>query len=333
MSYKDYAIVDLHLHLDGSLSPEAIIKVAKKENIKLPSYEPSELKKYLEVEENCPSLNEYLTKFNIPGLVLQTPYGLKECALDLLKREARDGLKYVEIRMAPQLSINKGLSQEDVVQILIEALKEGERLYGIKSNLILCLMRGDKNNKENLETIKVASKYLSRGVVAIDLAGAEALFPNERYADLFLLAQNLEIPFTIHCGEASGASSIISALSFSPKRVGHGVHAIEDENVMNYLKANAIPLELCPKSNLDTKAVKSLKEFPIKTFIEKGIIVTLNTDDMTVSNTNLKNEYELIHKLGLSDQELKQIAINSINSAFISKREKQDLINYLESLE
>ncbi len=331
MSYKKYAIVDLHLHLDGSLSPEAIIKVARKENIVLPTYDVNELQKYLEVDSSCASLNDYLTKFDIPNKVLQTPYGLKECTIDLLNRLSKQGLKYVEIRMAPQLSAHKGLSQEEVVTSLISAIKEGEKQFNIKANLILCLMRSDNNNKENLETVKVASKYLSRGVVAIDLAGAEALFPNERFADMFLLASNLEIPFTIHAGEASGSASVKSALAFNPKRIGHGIHAIEDEEVIKHLVEHKIPLEMCPKSNLDTKTVNSLTDYPIKKFMEKGVIVTLNTDDMTVSNTTLENEYKLMHEIGLTDEELRQIAINSINSALISKKEKQELINYLES--
>ncbi len=332
MSYQKYAIVDLHLHLDGSLSPEAIIKVAKKENIKLPSYKVNELKKYLEVSENCSSLNEYLTRFDIPNLVLQSKYGLKECTLDLLKREAEDGLKYIEIRMAPQLSTNKGLSQDEVVQTLIEAIKEGEKEYNIKANLILCLMRGDNLNKANIETVKVASKYFNRGVVALDLAGAEALFPNEKFADFFIMANNLEIPFTMHAGEASDASSVLSAIKLGATRIGHGVHASENEEVLTILKERKIPLEICPKSNLDTKTISSINELPVKQFLDKGIIVTINTDDMTVSNTNLKNEYKLLTEIGVSMEDLRQIAKNSINSAFLSDKEKNKLLNYLESL-
>ncbi len=332
MAYENYAIVDLHLHLDGSLSPEAIIEVAKKENIKLPSYEVNELRKYLEVPPTCSSLNEYLTKFDIPNLVLQSKNGLKTCTLDLLKRLSKDGLKYVEIRMAPQLSTSKGLSQDEVVSTLIETIKEGEKLYNIKANLILCLMRGENLNKENAETVKVARKYLNKGVVALDLAGAEALFPNEKFADFFIIANNLEIPFTIHAGEAGDYTSVLSAIRFNAKRIGHGVHAIENEDVVKLLVERKIPLEICPKSNLDTKTISSISELPIKEFMEKGVIVTINTDDMTVSNTSLKNEYKLLYENGLNCSDLRQIAINSINSAFLEKKEKEKLLKYVESL-
>lgn len=329
MNYEKYALIDLHLHLDGSLSPEIIIEIAKEEKLKLPSYEPNELRKYLEVPENCQSLNEYLTRFDIPNLVLQTKNGLRKCLLDLLKREANDGLKYVEIRMAPQLSTAKGLSQEEVVQELIKAKEEAQKLYGIKSNLILCLMRGNNNNVANLETVKIASKYLHRGVVALDLAGAEALFPNEMFADMFLLANNLEIPFTLHAGEAAGADSVRSAISYGAKRIGHGINSIHDEQLMKYLADEKIPLEICPKSNLDTKTIKSFDELPIKEFLNRGIMVTINTDDMTVSNTNLKNEYKILAKIGLTDKQMRQIAINSINAAFINEAEKKELLMFL----
>jgi adenosine deaminase len=329
MNYEKYALIDLHLHLDGSLSPEIIIEIAKEEKLKLPSYEPNELRKYLEVPENCQSLNEYLTRFDIPNLVLQTKNGLRKCLLDLLKREANDGLKYVEIRMAPQLSTAKGLSQEEVVQELIKAKEEAQKLYGIKSNLILCLMRGNNNNVTNLETVKIASKYLHRGVVALDLAGAEALFPNEMFADMFLLANNLEIPFTLHAGEAAGADSVRSAISYGAKRIGHGINSIHDEQLMKYLADEKIPLEICPKSNLDTKTIKSFDELPIKEFLNRGIMVTINTDDMTVSNTNLKNEYKILAKIGLTDKQMRQIAINSINAAFINEAEKKELLMFL----
>ena len=329
MNYKKYALVDLHLHLDGSLSPEAIIEVAQEEDIKLPTYKASELRKYLEVPENCESLNEYLTRFDIPNRVLQTKNGLRKCMLDLLYREAKAGLKYVEVRMAPQLSTAKGLDQFDVIDTLVKASKEAEELYGIKSNLILCMMRANNNYFNNFKTIEMAARFLNKGVVAIDLAGAEALFPNEMFQGEFETIRNHGIPMTIHSGEAAGASSVESAIKLGANRIGHGIHAIEQEPVMALLKEKKIPLEICPKSNLDTKAISRFEDLPIKEFMKRGIIVTLNTDDMTVSNTNLENEYRILGSIGYSDEELTQIAKNTINSAFISDKEKEELLKLL----
>ena len=329
-NYRKYALVELHLHLDGALSSEAIIEVAKKENITLPTYNPRELDKYLIVPKDCKSLNEYLERFDIPNLALQTEFGLRTCTLDLLKRLAEDGIKYAEIRMAPQLSTAGKLTQEEVVIILINLLKIAEQLYGIKSNLILCCMRGAPKEK-NRETIEVARKYYGNGVVLLDFAGAEALFPNELYLDDFKLINSYNIPFTIHAGEALGAESVKIALENKARRIGHGTRSIEDEEVMNYLVSHKIPLELCPTSNIDTKCIKDYKDMPMREYLDRGIMVTLSTDDPTVSNTTLKDEYyHLEHDMGLSKDDLYQIALNTINAAMISENEKQSLRDILE---
>ena len=329
MDCKKYALVDLHLHLDGSLSAKAIIQAAKEEGITLPSYNEEELNKLLMVPENCGSLNEYLERFDLPNLVLQTKKGLEICTLDLLNRLANDGLKYVEIRMAPQLSTNKDLSQENVVEILLNTMKIAEK-SGIFSNLILCMMRGNNTHEKNFETIKVANKFLGKGVVAMDLAGAEALFPNELFADEFNEINKLGIPLTIHSGEAAGSSSVLSALKFNAKRIGHGIHSIEDENVINELVKRNVCLEICPKSNLDTKTISKYEDLPIKEFMKKGIKVTINTDDMTVSNTTLKQEYETLANLGFSDKNLKEFAENSIDFAFCDNNLKAYLKSFIE---
>ena len=329
MDYKKYAIVDLHLHLDGSLSAKAILEVARKENIKLPTDDEEELNKLLMVPENCKSLNEYLERFSIPNLVLQSTSGLEICTLDLLKRLTDDGLKYVEIRMAPQLSICKGLSQEEVVETLVKTCKKAENFH-IFSNLILCMMRGANTKEKNLETVRVAKKYLGKGVVAIDLAGAEGLFPNEMFEEEFKLINKLNIPLTIHAGEASGANSVKSALEYGAVRIGHGIHSIEDDSVLNELRSKNIYLEVCPKSNLDTKTIKDYKELPLRQFIEKGIKVSINTDDMTVSNTTLKQEYQTLEKLGFNEKELHNFAENSINASFADKKTKEYLFNFIK---
>ena len=328
MNYKKYAIVDLHLHLDGSLSAKAIIEVAKKEGIKLPTTNEKDLNHFLMVPENCQSLNEYLERFALPNLVLQSKQGLEICTLDLLERLKNDGLKYVEIRMAPQLSTDKGLTQEEVVETLLKTIKIAEK-SGIFSNLILCMMRGNNTKENNLETIKVAKKFLGKGVIAMDLAGAEGLFPNEMFDEEFKLINKLGIPLTIHAGEASGASSVESALKYGAVRIGHGIHSIEDEKVINELKKRNITLEVCPKSNLDTKTISKYEDLPLKEFIKKGVKVSINTDDMTVSNTTLKQEYETLAKMGFNEQNLRDFAVNSINCSFASDKIKKYLLSLI----
>lgn len=329
MDLRKYAIVDLHLHLDGALSPEIIIKRAFKEGIDLPEYTVEGLKPYLVVPKHCESLNEYLTKFDIPNLVLQTKEGLFECTLDLLHRLANQGLKYIEIRMAPQLSTNKGLSQKEVVESVLEAIKRGESLYEIRANLILCLMRGNTNRTKNLETLLVAKEFKNKGVVAVDLAGAEAVFPNEMFKEEFETAKQYGLNVTIHAGEALGADSVKSALMMGANRIGHGVHSLEDKSVVDELVERKIPLELCPTSNLDTKAIYSLKEFPVKEFLDLGVIVTINTDDPTVSDTTLLDEYKILEVIGLNENEIRTIAFHSIESAFLNREDKELIKSFI----
>lgn len=329
MNYEKYAIADIHLHLDGSLSPKAVIDVAKKENIELPTYDEKELVNYLQAPENCESLNELLKRFELPNLVLQSKYGLRYCTLDLLKRISDDGVKYAEIRMAPQLSTAKGLSQEDVVKTMIEALNEGERLYKIKSNLIVCMMRGENNFAKNKETIELANKYKNDKVVCVDIAGAEALFPNDMFIMEFALVKKYGLNLTIHAGEASGPDSVASALSYGANRIGHGIHAINDKNVCKLLKKSGICLEICPKSNLDTKAIKSYDELPIKQFMKMGIKVSINSDDMTVCNTSIKKEYETLSKLGFNEQDLQEFALNTIEASFADQETKEYLKKFI----
>ena len=329
MDYKKYAIVDLHLHLDGSLSAKAILEVARREGISLPANNEKDLKPYLIVPENCQSLNEYLERFALPNLVLQTKLGLEICTLDLLERLANDGLKYVEIRMAPQLSTNKGLSQEKVVKTLIKVCKKARKFH-IFSNLILCMMRGNDAKEKNIETINVAKKFLGKGVVALDLAGAEGLFPNEMFKDEFELIKDLNVPLTIHAGEAADAESVKSALDFGASRIGHGIHSIDDESVLEELVEKSVCLEVCPKSNLDTKTISKYEDLPLQQFIQKGIKVSINTDDMTVSNTTLKQEYETLVKLGFNEKDLCDFAENSINASFADAKTKEYLLNLIK---
>ena len=146
---------------------------------------------------------------------------------------------------------------------------------------------------------------------------------------MFEAAKGHNIPLTIHSGEASGAGSVKSALKIGASRIGHGIHSIEDLLVVKELVDKKIPLEICPKSNLDTNTIKSFEELPIRDFMNRGVIVTLNTDDMTVSNTSLENEYRILGSIGYSDEELTQIAKNTINAAFISDKEKEELLKLL----
>jgi len=304
--------IDLHLHLDGSLTPAYVISQAKKQGLDLPVWEEKELVKYMTAPADCRDLNEYLEKFDLPCSVMQTEDALTEAVRDVCRQMEAQGMKYVEIRFAPQLHTKKGLTQRQVTEAAIKGLPEGK---GLEAKLILCCMRMENNEKENMETIRMAEAYLGKGVAAADLAGAEAIFPTKSFEPVFRMAREAGVPFTIHAGEADGPKSIWTALKFGAKRIGHGVRCLEDETLVEYLREHRIPLEVCPTSNFQTKAVKG--EYPLKKMLEKGLCVTLNTDNTTVSGTTLEKEFEVARtRLGVTEEELEILKANAEKARF-----------------
>ncbi len=304
--------IDLHLHLDGSLTPAYVIRQAKKQGMELPVWDEKELVKYMTAPVDCKDLNEYLEKFDLPCSVMQTEDAITDAVRDVCGQMETQGLKYVEIRFAPQLHTKKGLTQRLVTEAAIKGLPDGGAL---EAKLILCCMRMEDNEKENMETIRMAKEYLGKGVAAADLAGAEALYPTASFEAVFRKAKESGVPFTIHAGEADGPESIWMALKFGARRIGHGVRCLEDEKLVEYLREHRIPLEVCPTSNFQTKAVKG--EYPLKKMLEKGLCVTLNTDNTTVSGTSLEKEFNLaVNKLGLTEKEVEILKENAEKARF-----------------
>lgn len=319
-------MIDLHLHLDGSLSPEDVLFLAEQAHICLPCSDAAALRPFLEVTPDCRDLGEYLKKFDLPLQVLQTEASLTLSVYLLLKRLAAQGLCYAEIRFAPQLHLAQGLTQQQVVTAAVAGLKRGIAEFSMPAQLILCCMRGDGNENANLETVQVAKEFLNAGVCALDLAGNEAAYPTESFAPVFSLARELQVPFIIHAGEAAGPESIRQALHLGARRIGHGVRAIQDPELMAQLQLLQIPLELCFTSNLQTKAVGPNMPFPLGSFLDNGILATVNTDNMTVSGTNLHREYTLLQtQFGFTSEMLLAIACNAADAAFVSKEESECL--------
>ena len=326
---KTPGLIDLHLHLDGSLSVKSVKELAALQNIEIPEKE-EELLKLLRVNDDCKDLTEYLEKFAFPGKLLQTKEGLARSVYNLQEELKEQGLIHAEIRFAPQLHTLEGLSQREVIEAAIDGLDRSD----FSAELILCCMRGNDNHEANLETVKLAKDYLGKGVCAVDIAGAEALFPTENFGDLFALARELEIPYTIHAGEADGPKSVRKALEYSTKRLGHGVRSLEDPALIEKIVAEGITLELCPTSNLHTCMFPCIEEYPLRKLMKAGVRITINTDNMTVSNVTLGSEFrKLIAAFDLTDDEIKNIARNSVRASFASEETKKILLEKIEKAE
>ncbi len=311
--------VELHVHLDGSVRPNTVSKIL---NLDL-----NYVKKNMVVESNNEDLSCYLTKFELPIKAMQTKDNLirvaKELAIDL----KNDDVIYAEVRFAPQKHTLNGLSLDDVVLSVLEGLKS---VSGIKTNLILCMMRGDDFAK-NKEVIDVCKKYLGNGVVALDLAGDEKHFKTSDYKALFEMAKKMNVPFTIHAGEADNYKSVKDAISFGAKRIGHGISIIENDDLIKEVIKNKITLEVCPTSNVQTKVVRNYVDHPIKNLYEKGVLLTINTDNNTVSNITLSKEYELLDKyFNFTKEDFYKFNLYAVNASFICGEEKKKLINRLK---
>ena len=319
-------MIDLHLHLDGSLAPQDLPRLANLSGTVLPTQDPDALQALLTVEPTCTDLGEYLQKFDLPLQVLQSESALKWAVYRLIERLAQQGLCYAEIRFAPQSHRQKGLDQGQVVAAAVTGLQRGVREFGLPAQLILCCMRGQDNQQENLETLHQAQKWYGRGVCGLDLAGNEAAWPTADYEPLFRQAALSGIPFVLHAGEAAGPQNVWDALHMGARRIGHGIHAVQDPALVAELQRRRIPLELCFTSNLQTRGVHSPADFPLVHFVQAGVPVTVNTDNMTVSGTTLRREYRLLRdQFGLSVQQLEQLALTSADCAMLAPARRAEL--------
>lgn len=328
----DYALVDLHLHLDGSLTPDDIVHMAAMEGVEVPQ-NPDELRQNLTCPDHCESLNSYLKCFRLAGSTMQSHETIAYAMESLVERIDSQGIIYAEIRYAPQKHLRKGLTQDEVVRASLQGLEKGmaNSRNGIKANIILSCMRGETNDALNAETVRLAKKYLGQGVCGTDLAGAEALYPTSKYRELFAVARDLGLPFTIHAGEADGVKSMQLAIEYGARRIGHGIRAYNDPTTKELLKQRDICLECCPTSNMQTKAleeVTTLSQYPLQQFLNDGVAICINTDNMTVSDTTVANELQKLHEAGiLTATQAETMVQNAINHAFITDAEKAELKN------
>ncbi len=300
-------LVELHLHLDGSLRPQTVWELAKEQGIQIPAKTLEEVREKLEVPENCRTLEEYLERFDLPLLVLQQAEALERVSYELVEDLAGEGVTYAEIRFAPQLSLEQGMTQDDAAMAVVRGIRRGmERYPHICVGLILCCMRGRDNEALNMQTVETARKYLGNVVCAIDLAGAESLFPTEWFAPVFDRARRYGIPMTIHAGEAAGPESMKAALACGTKRIGHGVAAAKDPELIKRLIDEQITLEVCVTSNYQTKVSPSIADHPIRRLFDAGVRVTINSDNRTCSRTTVGKEIEILKTVfGFTKEEIR----------------------------
>ena len=320
--------IELHCHLDGSVRPSTLYELALIEGL-IESIDMAHFQTLIQVPDACDSLVTYLKCFDLPIGVMQSAENIKRIAAELVEDVAATGVKYIEVRFAPHLLMNKGLDFASIVDSALSGLKIGEAKTGTIARLILCCMRHLPVEK-SIEVVTLGLPYLGHGVVAVDLAGDEHHYPPEIHEEAFSLAKKLGYKITIHAGETGiGANVTASIDKLHADRIGHGLFIKDDSQAYERIVQTRTPLEMCPTSNVQTKGVVSHAVHPILNFLKDGLPITLNTDNMTVSNITLNTEFDQLEKaLGANLNDYWQFYQNAIDASFATALEKE----YLRSL-
>lgn len=317
---------ELHCHLDGSVRPETLLELGREYRKPMPADDAEALREYMLVDD-ARNLEEYLARFDVTLSVMQTADALERIAFELAMDAARDGVRYIEVRYAPVLNTRGGLSLDAAVEAPLKGLERAEREGGAMGRLIVCGLRQLKPGV-SLQLAELAVAYKHRGVVAFDLAGGELGHPASEHAAAFAFAREHDLACTCHAGEGDGASSIRDAVHVcGAHRIGHATRLIEDESLTQYVNDRRIALEICLTSNVQTHAVDSYEQHPLRSYYDRGMNVVLNTDNRLMSGTTLTDEYLLAAKtLGFSFDELSTIALNGFASAFLPWEDRERLI-------
>ncbi|MBR0385702.1 MAG: hypothetical protein IJI05_04055 [Erysipelotrichaceae bacterium] len=325
------ARIELHLHLDGSLNIMWAYRKALQRSV-IPEDTTFEGFYDLLFSNNGSHSAESIKKFDLVCDLLQYYEDLEDATYDLARRLNDLGLIYAEIRFASQQHCKKGLSQLQALQAVKDGAERAMKDMPIRIGVINCLMhKGDSaafNGEANLETIEVTRQLLGKTVLALDLAGFENNCPYSEYAPLLAVAREYGIPFTLHAGEMGDGSHILDALDMGARRIGHGVNCVQDEKYIEALLARDMPLEVCVSSNV--KVERNYARHPVRYMIERGLKVTLNSDNMIFSRTDLINEHNQLRMLGVSDETLMQCTRNALEAAFCDEETRQYLRERLQ---
>ncbi|MDF2937024.1 MAG: adenosine deaminase [Paenibacillaceae bacterium] len=319
-------MVDLHVHLDGSVQPQTLRELAQEQGRPLSGESDGRLLRLMQIDEGCSSLVEYLGKFDFVLPYLQTARALERVAYETVEQSARLNGHYLEVRFAPMLHTRAGLKPDEVIGHVLAGLRRGERELGVAARGIAICMRHHPE-ADNLQVVDAAADYRKHGLVAVDLAGDEAHYPPHLHEEVFRQAGRYGLPVTIHAGEAAGAENIATAVNrLGATRIGHGVRARENPDVLKLVRDQGIPLELCPVSNIQTKAVSAWEDYPVREYFDHGLLLTINTDNPTVSGTSLHREYSVLaERFGFGKEEVARLIMNGVQAAFLEKEAKQKL--------
>jgi len=326
MITKNLPLTDIHRHLDGNIRIETILELGQKFNLTLPANNIETLRPFVQVVETQPDLMAFLSKLDWGVAVLGDLEACYQVAYENVEDAKNALIDYTELRFSPYyMAMKHNLPVQGVVEAVVAGVAAGSRDFNVKTNLIGIMSRTFGIQACQLELDGLLSQ--KDKLVAIDLAGDELGQPGEQFVEHFKQVRNADLRVTVHAGEAAGAESIWQAIqTLGAERIGHGVKALEDVKLMDYLANNKIGIESCITSNIQTSTVADITKHPIKSFLEHGVMASINTDDPAVEGIELPFEYEVAAgQAGLTSEQIKQAQINGLEMAFLSDSEKQAL--------
>ena len=328
---NNYPLIDLHRHLDGSVRLATILDLARQYAIPVPATTVDELRPFVQITENQPGVMAFIEKFHYMTAILVDEKCCYRIAYECVEDLKLEGIDYAELRFSPWFMAQAHqLNAAAVVEAVVNGIKDASRDYQMPVGIIGILSRtyGAEIAWKELQALATCREDLS----ALDLAGDEINFPGELFVDHFKKARDLGWQITVHAGESCGPESIWQAIrQLGAQRIGHGISAVQDKDLMEYLQKHAIGIECNLTSNVQTSIVADYASHPLKQFLEENIQATLNTDDPGISAVTILDEYKKADTmLGLTDKQIKQAQHNALQQAFISNEIRKELLSLLK---
>lgn len=316
--------VELHCHLDGSVPINLLKEMALEQGM------DQKIMDSVRAPEDCEDLEDYLSCFDVILSVLQTEKNLVRAVYAVIEEAHKENVRYLELRFAPLLHLAKDLTPKQAIAAVSEGVVKAKEHFPIHVNILVCALRKD-SEEENMQLFEAVHELKATYVVGIDVAGDEAKYPNECVEKSVRYAGENHFQITMHSGECGCARNVLTAMHLGATRIGHGVAIQNDPAVLKEVKDRNVLLEMCPTSNVQTRAVKSWADYPLRFFLDQGVPVSINTDNRTVSNTTLTDEFMLCVKhCQLTKQEMKIILLDSVQHSFATEQIKKEITKQID---
>ena len=327
MRFLDMPKVELHTHIDCSLSHETVARLGV-------DLTPEEYRQNFVAPERCKDLTEYLACIDPALKILQTKKSLEFAIDGLIAAQAAENVLYAELRFAPHLHLEWGLGLDDVMETVLQAIRISGSRYNVECGLILCTLR-HFTEQQSLEVADLTLRFADQGVVALDLAGDEVNYSIAPNIAAFKQVREAGGNVIAHAGEASGADSVLETLDLlQAKRIGHGVRSVEDMALVERIVAEGLHLEICPSCNIQTGIFSEITRHSLPKLLDSGVNISLNTDGRATNGASLSSEYQVVSDaFGWSDHIFLDLNRNALNASFASDRVKSSVNSQIDDYE